>query len=922
MIDSIAKPHLMKKLFTLCLAFFFFHNIHATTYAWNGGNGDWTVSTNWTPNGVPGTDDKAVISSGTAILGANTTIAELELSGGKINGSPNILTVTSSMDFTSGTVNATVTVDGGATFTINGSDAKTIGKNGILNNATTATWSDGIINFSRESGSIAALNNSGTFNNTFDGTVGTFQSFDEPPGFVNTGTFSKTGGTGTTAFGFTFNNDGGTLNVNSGDMEFSFNTDGFISTGPVNISAGSELQISGQGELGTGASFSGAGQWVVTAYCDLNDDVSTSAAFNLNGNALQGGSSTLTVSNAMIFTKGVLRTTVTINSGATLSISGSDNKEIAGGGVLNNAGTATWSGGTIKFNRQPGSTAKLNNTGIFNNTFDGLISTNGSYSDPPGIINSGTFSKTGGTGTTEFKYRFINDGGTLSVNNGNVLFSSASGGNYFEIGGPVNIAPGSELEFQYMVNLETGASFSGAGQWIVGGYLNINDDVSSSAEMELNGGTLDGGSTLTITNSMIFTEGSVHDATVTINSGATLTLSGSGAKGIGNKGTLNNAGTATWSEGNINFNRWPASQAQLNNTGTFDNTFDGTVTSSGGNSNPPGFVNSGTFSKTGGTGTTDFQYKFNNSGTAKGTNTLSFSNLINTGTFQPGLSPGILTISGDDYTNGTLDIEILDNTGAGTGHDSLAVSQAATLGGTLNVTLLSGFVPSISDSYTILTCGSGCSGTFGTVNFPAIPDEWEITYNANDVVISVVSALPVELIDFKANEKNESVVLEWITASESNNEGFEIERSNDGKDWETLGWVDGNGTTQESQVYQFRDTHPMPGINYYRLRQVDYDGGFEHSTVVSIQMANEIAIARIFPNPTDVTAYLTLFANAPDIATIVLVDNMGRAVFTKEFALDVGDNRLTFDWSHLKIGYYQAIITIGHKVHYTKVVLI
>ncbi|MEX0966989.1 MAG: T9SS type A sorting domain-containing protein [Bacteroidia bacterium] len=110
------------------------------------------------------------------------------------------------------------------------------------------------------------------------------------------------------------------------------------------------------------------------------------------------------------------------------------------------------------------------------------------------------------------------------------------------------------------------------------------------------------------------------------------------------------------------------------------------------------------------------------------------------------------------------------------------------------------------------------------------------------------SPLPVELTSFTAVKVEDHVQLDWNTASELNNKGFEVQRSRDLKEWSKLGFVEGTGTTMVPQSYRFHDDAPMSGINYYRLRQVDYNGEYAYSGVVAVDFAGSFVID-IFPNP-------------------------------------------------------------------------
>ena len=80
--------------------------------------------------------------------------------------------------------------------------------------------------------------------------------------------------------------------------------------------------------------------------------------------------------------------------------------------------------------------------------------------------------------------------------------------------------------------------------------------------------------------------------------------------------------------------------------------------------------------------------------------------------------------------------------------------------------------------------------------------------------------LPVELINFKAALIENVININWITASETNNSHFEIERSSDGIEFSRIGTIAGHGTTIEVQTYEFMDIIPQKGVNYYRLKQV------------------------------------------------------------------------------------------------------
>ncbi|MEM9338924.1 MAG: T9SS type A sorting domain-containing protein [Bacteroidota bacterium] len=114
------------------------------------------------------------------------------------------------------------------------------------------------------------------------------------------------------------------------------------------------------------------------------------------------------------------------------------------------------------------------------------------------------------------------------------------------------------------------------------------------------------------------------------------------------------------------------------------------------------------------------------------------------------------------------------------------------------------------------------------------------------------TALPVELLTFEGKAEENRVSLYWATASEVNNNFFEVQRSRDGETFETIGTVEGSGTTNEIKEYRLMDRNPGQGDNYYRLKQVDFDGKFEYHE--TIRVVNDFVVthkldAAIYPNP-------------------------------------------------------------------------
>lgn len=120
---------------------------------------------------------------------------------------------------------------------------------------------------------------------------------------------------------------------------------------------------------------------------------------------------------------------------------------------------------------------------------------------------------------------------------------------------------------------------------------------------------------------------------------------------------------------------------------------------------------------------------------------------------------------------------------------------------------------------------------------------------AAPLFISGVVALPVELVSFTA-QKNSSndVELKWKTASESNNKGFDVQRSTDAVNWLTIGFINGKGNSAVENNYQFTDKEASAGKNYYRLQQQDFDGNRKFSAIANVDLPQK-AFYSIANNP-------------------------------------------------------------------------
>lgn len=242
-----------------------------------------------------------------------------------------------------------------------------------------------------------------------------------------------------------------------------------------------------------------------------------------------------------------------------------------------------------------------------------------------------------------------------------------------------------------------------------------------------------------------------------------------------------------------------------------------------------------------------------------------------------------------------------------------------------------------SDGYIAFRFASGSSGTNFKYGFMKIVIS---SQNAGDSQLTaefaqyndtpgaqikvVAAALPVELVDFTARAEDKSIALSWTTAMELNNSGFEVQRSTDGRNFEKVEFVRGNDTTDSEQNYQYTDRSLEKGKSYlYRLKQIDFDGAFELSEVVSVFLPKvETTVGEFFPNPT-VNGIVKIKTFAQDVieGQVEVFDAFGKMVHSRELSLTKDFNESEFNFSELGTGIYFAKFSHGTDKVYRKFVI-
>ncbi|MEM6343382.1 MAG: T9SS type A sorting domain-containing protein [Bacteroidota bacterium] len=162
------------------------------------------------------------------------------------------------------------------------------------------------------------------------------------------------------------------------------------------------------------------------------------------------------------------------------------------------------------------------------------------------------------------------------------------------------------------------------------------------------------------------------------------------------------------------------------------------------------------------------------------------------------------------------------------------------------------------------------------------------------------NSFPVEWVGFDGRVSGETVVLNWTTATELNNDHFVIERSTDGENFSSISSLAGNGTTNEKIDYQFVDRSPVNGDNYYRLKQVDFDGQFAYSEILRLKVEPNNFRYSLYPNPT--SDQLHISSTEKEITQIEILDLSGRKISVPSTQSDL--YQWTLEVAHLQPGTY------------------
>ena len=160
-------------------------------------------------------------------------------------------------------------------------------------------------------------------------------------------------------------------------------------------------------------------------------------------------------------------------------------------------------------------------------------------------------------------------------------------------------------------------------------------------------------------------------------------------------------------------------------------------------------------------------------------------------------------------------------------------------------------------------------------------DGWYV----DDIGVIVYTIVPVELTSFSAAQRDQNVAITWTTASELNNQGFEIQRSasnnnSESRNWETIGYIEGSGTSIESHFYSFTDRSPLSGKSFYRLKQIDFDGTVKYfnEAEVEFEFVKEYSLEQNYPNPFNPNTSITYSIPSAGYVNLTVYNLLGSEI--------------------------------------------
>lgn len=272
----------------------------------------------------------------------------------------------------------------------------------------------------------------------------------------------------------------------------------------------------------------------------------------------------------------------------------------------------------------------------------------------------------------------------------------------------------------------------------------------------------------------------------------------------------------------------------------------------------------------------------------------------------------------------TLEGHTLETLGnQSTGNGSLNITPVSCSGGnvTLDPTAQYG-VPGYSYSWST-------GATTPTISIQPYPYNGQtVTANVTDACgvtrtaqFQIQCPLAVSLTAFNVENLGKSVLLEWITETETNNDYFEVYRSQDGKEFEVLEKIKGAGNSNQTLHYQFKDERPLLGVSYYKLGIVDMDGNTEYTDIKTVQRNSENQNIQLIPNPAKEKVAIAFDFPTTGAYQIKIIDALGKEKYNNIKELKKGMQTINVDTKSYGQGVYTVIIVTKNNVNSARLII-
>ena len=188
------------------------------------------------------------------------------------------------------------------------------------------------------------------------------------------------------------------------------------------------------------------------------------------------------------------------------------------------------------------------------------------------------------------------------------------------------------------------------------------------------------------------------------------------------------------------------------------------------------------------------------------------------------------------------------------------------------------------------------------------------------IMIMVTPLLPVKWLSFEVKRMGESAVLDWATELEFNHAGFIVEHSADGRSFKEIGSVSAKVDLAQVHKYSFTDINPSNGINYYRIKQYDFDGKFDYSATRSITFTKNSFDVRVWPNPASSQLYVSIQSQDEEAGQMKLINSTGQVVYSQSF--ETANLNSHLDLNRIQPGLYSLLIETSLNNYIEKILVV